>query len=686
MVAARLALLFWRRGRGRQQVALALTAGGILVSVVLALLALSVRPALADRADRIAWREGAQSDATVRGVAPWARQATTTDQHGERTITRVDLAPMAEADPASGSEPAGPTRPAPPGLARFPAAGEIFASPAMAQLLGSVPVDELAGRYPGTVVGTVAAEGLAHDDELLVVVGHPAGALLEDGHPIAAFARWGHDPDLDLYQTLASTATVLLVVPTLLLVGAAARLTAAHREQRLAALRLAGATPASVVALTALEVLLSAVVGTALGIVVYLLVLPLAGRLPLAGGTFPVTDLRLGPVELGAALAVVPALAAVAAVVALRRVVVGPLGVSRRTTPRRPRAARFVVLPVAWTVFAASVLTMRAGGSSLGALSGLGAVIATLAVLGPWVTWAIGAALTRVARSPASLLAGRRISADPKGAYRTVSGMVLASLIAGFLFGVLPTLDAAQGSAQGRRELAVDVAPDRVDAVRRALAVVEPSAQVIWLTGEDAGTDLRTDPPQGPASAQDGSGPPTASRRVEALVVASTPTAVDRARTAIVRADPAAAIRSWDRDGRGRLLLADLGRASGVLALASLVLASAATAVSGCASILDQRLTLARLRLVGTPIAVLQRARRWQTLVPLVVASTGALASGASAGLGMLLAFGVGSARIQVPEVAPIVLLGVAAVAAGLAVVALTRPLLVVTSRAEPRA
>ena len=84
------------------------------------------------------------------------------------------------------------------------------------------------------------------------LVGHPAGGLgattgvsaaadtagAADGYepsagnvaegdvvPIGGFASWGSDVDLDQYQTLAQMAAVLLVVPTFLLVGAAARLT-----------------------------------------------------------------------------------------------------------------------------------------------------------------------------------------------------------------------------------------------------------------------------------------------------------------------------------------------------------------------------------------------------------------------------------------------------------------------------
>ena len=667
-VVPRLALLFWQRGGARQRATLALTAAGVAASVVLALLALSVSPAISTRADHVAWR----TTAAVPSAEASAFERTAIDRYRDRTITRVDL------------EPTGRGRPdVPPGLRSFPDPGQIWVSPAMARLLASQPQSALADRYPGRVVGEIGPIGLAHAEELVVVVGRAPGsrhatvagtgrfgALVGGGSvvPVAAFARHGLDEELDVYRTLARMAAVLLVVPTFLLVGAAARLTAAQRQQRLAVLRLAGATPAAVVGLTALEILGAALVGTVVGVLGYLLALPLASHLPLAGGRFPVEDLRLDPAALLGALVLVPVAAAGSAVLALRGVVVGPLGVTRRTRPRRPSLLRFLVVPMAWVAFVSSAATMRGGGSTTGALLGLGAVIATLSVVGPWITWLLGTALTRLARRPAPLIAGRRIVDDPKGAYRTVSGMVLAGLVAGFLFAVLPSLEAVHFGDHRSSEVSVTVGADRVPAVRAAVRAADPGARTVLARWSDEDTGV------------DGAAVPALASGV---VDASSLDRLDLVRTAVARADPDAVVGAGDDPPSFRLLLDDLGRASVVMALASLLMATAAIATSGAASILDQRLTLARLRLVGTPIAVLQRARRWQVLLPLVFASSGAMASGAVAGLVMLYAFG--HQQVADPAVGRMVLLGGAALLAGAGVVAATRPLLVATSRSTPR-
>lgn len=692
MTVIRLASLLWRRGGARQRATLALTAAGVLVSTVLALLVVSVLPALGARADRTAWRSPLQHRDMIQHLG---FERTTDDSFRGLGIVRVDLAPTADGSTS--------TLPAPPGLSRFPGPGEFFASPALADLMSSSSTaSDLADRYPGERAGTIGPAGLAHEDELVVVVGRPAGALDHldradagtaayrglvspiDGFAtrmdeVAATADPARQDDAETYRVLAQMAAVLLVVPTVLLIGAAARLTAAQRSQRLAALRLAGATPGTVIALTALEIAGAAAVGVVAGIATYLLVLPLAAHIPLGGGRFPVADLRLAPAALAVAALVVPALAVITAVLALRGVVGGPLQATRRVRPRRPRIVRLLVVPLSWIAFVAAASSMRDGGSSTGVLIGLGAVIVTLAVIGPWLTWLVGTVLGWVARGPSTLIAARRIADDPKAAYRTVSGMVLAGLIAGFLFGVLPTIDSVALPDDRQTALSLEVPTADVEAVSASLDARVPLSVRWWEDEDGEGLELPLRP-----SSSDGDPRTDADVRTGTVLVAGRAN-IERARTAVLAASPdASATSPYELTGE-RVLLDDLKRASTVMSVAALLMATAAAGIGGAAAILDQRLTLARLRLVGTPLGVLQRARRWQTLVPLVLASVGAMAFGATAGLVMMAAFGVSDERIAPPDLASMGLIGVAALVAGLGVVSLTRPLLVAVSRSTPR-
>ncbi len=143
---------------------------------------------------------------------------------------------------------------------------------------------------------------------------------------------------------------------------------------------------------------------------------------------------------------------------------------------------------------------------------------------------------------------------------------------------------------------------------------------------------------------------------------------------------------------RGSTMLADPPKAatarhsaSVVMSLAALGLATVATAIGGTASILDQRVTLARLRLAGTSLTVLQRARRWQAVVPLGLASVGAMVSGAVAAQVLMVAVGAREDQVLPPDIPPMVGLGLAALVAGAAAIALTRPVLVAATRATPR-
>ncbi|HEU5150060.1 MAG TPA: hypothetical protein VFU19_06155 [Iamia sp.] len=643
MTVLRITGLLARRGGGRQWTVLGLTTVGVLAATALALLALSVSPALGARGDRTSWRFA--TPAAEPATAP-AVQSTRLDAYRGQEIVIVDLAATGVAPP-----------PVPPGLDRFPAPGEVVLSPALAELVATEPAAALGDRFGGTVVGQVGPAGRAIAGDLVAVVGHTPDTIPGgEATPIASFATTGRHGDLESYQVMAQLAAVLLVVPTLLLVGALARLTAAQREQRLAALRLVGATPGLVVAVTALETAVAALLGALGGVATYLTVLPAAARIELAGGPFALADLRLGAGALLAAVAVVPVLAAVSATVALRRVVIGPLGVSRRTAGRRPRVVRLAVVPVAWIALVATAGDMSEGDSTAPILLGLGAVILTLAVVGPWLTWVVGALMARLGRRPGPVLAGRRITDDARGTYRTVSGMVLAGLIAGFLFGVIPTIRAVSADVER-----LDEATDLSVAVRTEdEAVIERIAgtdELGWWSegGWSTGT-----------------------------VVAEAGTDVEVLRTAILAAG--ADVSSYaDLDAEARLMVEDLGRASVVMSLAALGLATVATAIGGTASILDQRVTLARLRLAGTSLRVLQRARRWQAVVPLGLASIGAMASGAVASQILMVAVGAREEHVVGPDLGPMAALGLAALLAGVAAIALTRPVLVAATRATPR-
>lgn len=75
----------------------------------------------------------------------------------------------------------------PPGLARFPSPGDVFVSPALAELRGSEPA--LAERFP-VITGTIGPDGLLASNELRVIVGGRPD-VFDRTFNVATFNRFG---------------------------------------------------------------------------------------------------------------------------------------------------------------------------------------------------------------------------------------------------------------------------------------------------------------------------------------------------------------------------------------------------------------------------------------------------------------------------------------------------------------
>lgn len=281
-----------------------------------------------------------------------------------------------------------------------------------------------AGRSdPQRLSGALAVLAFAVATALLLVVLGGFNAFLSRAR------EPGSTPDDGFYVLLAGVASMLLLVPLTTLGGAAARLAMARRDERLAALRLAGATTGQVSALTLLDALTQALVGAVLGV---------AGTFALIFAVLPVTfqDRPFTYAELvapwwvfAATVAGVAAVALISAAASLRKVAITPLGVAARHTPHPLHWTRLVPLGLFVAVFAVLNASGRADIAVLALMVAGG--LAMLNVLGPWVVSLIGGLTARWARTAPTLLASRRIIDDPKGTWRSVGGVALCTFIAG---------------------------------------------------------------------------------------------------------------------------------------------------------------------------------------------------------------------------------------------------------------
>ena len=392
--------------------------------------------------DRFAWLETgfSGSDAPIGHPAAhppllWRLRA---DYFDGKTIGRVDLAAT-----GSGS-------PVPPGIPALPGAGEFYASPALAALLRTTPANELADRYPGRLIGTIRDVALPSPDSTIIVIGHaPAqlrglpGVRRVDRISTTVPGDCSGDCAVGVGTNYRGLVLILAVVvaallfPVLILVGGATRLSAARREQRFAAMRLVGATPGQITTIATVESALATVVGVLAGLGMFFATRPLLAKIPFTGDRFFLSDVSLNALDVALVVIGIPLGAVVAARLALRRVTVSPLGVTRRVTRKPPRAWRAVPL-----LAGIAELGYFAYFDDIGAQSGtsptieavaflLGVllVMAGIVIAGPWLTMLASRLAVRRANRPATLLASRRLADDPHAGFRAISGVVLAVFV-----------------------------------------------------------------------------------------------------------------------------------------------------------------------------------------------------------------------------------------------------------------
>ena len=376
------------------------------------------------------------------GVAPlWWHPGS--DIFDGQTISRFDVAAT------------GASSPVPPGIPRDPGPGQYYASPALAALLRSTPANQLAGRYPGHLAGTIGDAALPSPDSLVIIIGRTPAQLAhtpnsvrvtsisrtELGWPVPrteanpqglTYAPLDPGGGASAIDLILSVVALAILAPVLIFIATATRLSAARREERFAAMRLAGATRRQVSLLAATESTVAGILGVAAGFAIFFLLrIPVAG-IPFIGQPFFPSELTLSLRDILAVAIGVPVFAAVAALLALRRVHISPLGVARRATPKPPRAWRVVPLLAGlaelgfWTIHGhpASI-----SGQIQAFMSSFLLIIVGLFIAGPWLTMAAARAMARWTSRPATLLAARRLADDPRAAFRAVSGLVLALFI-----------------------------------------------------------------------------------------------------------------------------------------------------------------------------------------------------------------------------------------------------------------
>ena len=433
----RLGLRLTLRSGREAFVRLAVTTAAVAVGVALLLGVLAEFHAFQAQSNQPCW--ACTSGDPVPATLPASGELwnNSVDFYQGQTLTRLDVAAL------------GADAPVLPGISKLPVAGQFYASPALAALLRTVPADELGDRFPGTMIGTIGQAGLTGPGQLAVYIGSTPTALNAiDG------TTWvtsiGTAPASEVFTPFFRYAfgigVLAVLFPMLVLISTATRLAASRREERFAALRLVGGTPADIRMIAAVESVVSAFFGAVVGVVIWLLVQPLVAGGALIGTQYFSSTVTPAAWEYAAMVIGVPVIALIAALVSLRRVQISPLGVSRRTTPKRPTFWRLIVLAlgVAVYLYGLSVTSHQSIGAAT--YPGLLLTMVGLVVAGPWFTWATARLFGSVSRGAAPLLASRRLADNPKAAFRSVTGLVLAVFLGTMVGALVPAVNSTEAS------------------------------------------------------------------------------------------------------------------------------------------------------------------------------------------------------------------------------------------------
>jgi hypothetical protein len=666
-------------GSGREAALRVLvTAAAVALGVGLLLAALAGVNGLHAQTGRGAWLDTSAQGSPPTSTSGGLLWLSGTGQFGNQAIDTIDVAAT------------GPDAPVPPGLPHLPGPGDYYASPALTALLRSQPANELRDRFAGRQIGTIGAAALPSPNSLIIVSGHTARQLSRapgavwvgaiQRTPASCYACQNPTGSGPVLQFILAGGAVALLLPVLIFIATASRLSAARREERFAAMRLVGATPRQVSVVSAVEAVVAALAGVAVGFALFFVFRPLLYHVPFTGAPFAQGDLSLHWTGIVIAVIGVPLAAVVSARLALRRVQISPLGVQRRASSRPPRIARIIPLLAGIAVLAyfdAAGKPGSNGGQLLELLAGFVLLIVGLVLAGPWFTTAGARLMASRASRPSALIAGRRLLDNPKAAFRFISGLVIALFVGSAAIGALSSIAAASGSGGGsagkdtlaepfcsfsasdcpasaevpsvpgqvlanlrttpgvRSVTVVHQSPSRAP-LRNSFGVVAcdqlaktpaigkcaqgaPAASIGYFLSNVLGHNSHASSavwPSAHLSAAD-----LAKLPADAVVVATngSSSAIERARTTLERAFPfqGTPVAVDAFDSSTVRLLTMIQDMTDVVIVASLIIAACSLAVNIAAGLGERKRPFSLLRLTGVPTALLHRVVALESALPL---------------------------------------------------------------------
>ncbi|MFF3381047.1 ABC transporter permease [Streptomyces sp. NPDC002680] len=476
--------LLFGSGRGTRVRFLLMTLGGSLGVCALALV-LTIPAILAAHDGRSAARDPQVYPGGTK-AAGHALVLQRSDPHGSKPFGRVFLAPGTDDTPAP-----------PPGLSRLPSPGEVYVSPALHDQLRREP--GLKGLLPGTEKGVIGAAGLTDPNELYAYIGTARDTIGTDARALRSFGS-AYPPttavDSSTLDIIRFTLAALVLLPLGVFLSVCAKLSAASRNRRLAALRLLGLSARGTQRVNAAETVVAALLGAVLGLGEFWLLNQIMARTGLPGLKWYPGDGALSASTVAVCLLGCPALAWFVGRASARAAATNPLSTRRTAAPRSPRVWGALLLVTGLGVvvgYCATGLTAHpAQSDGVNALlvpagvllTGLGLVL-TL----PLLSYALARRLARSGNLTLNL-AMRRNEVEPGSAMRVVTGLVLLVFCASLAQGVLVELDQVSRSDSPTQEYGLSLSALSTDQQRRLREIPGVDTDVLVMHHVD---DLQSD-------------------------------------------------------------------------------------------------------------------------------------------------------------------------------------------------
>lgn len=442
-----------------------LTAVGVGLGVALLLLTSAIPSAMAARDDR----EDARDD-----IGLVLHEETRTTKPSDKTLVVANTDTTYHGVDVRGRllQPEGSRAPLPPGVAKFPATGEMVVSPALDELLKSGDGKLLSERLPYRVVGTIGESGLVGSRELSYYAGADGLAKRIDGSTVGRIEHFGDVTDQSAGEEmdpvlllLILVVLVVLLMPVAVFIATAVRFGGERRDRRLAALRLVGADGRMTRRIAAGEALAGSVLGLAFGAVFFLIGRQIAGSVEVFHlSVFP-SYLNPSPALAVLIAVAVPASAVLVTLFALRGVVIEPLGVVRTAKPPRRRLWWRLLMPLAGLALLYPMIGQGSDNGDFNEYMVTGGVVLLLVGVTALLPWIVEAFVARMGSGSVSWqLAVRRLQLSSGTAARMVNGIAVAvagAIALQMLFaGVDDRFTTPTGMDTSRANLEIEMEPD----------------------------------------------------------------------------------------------------------------------------------------------------------------------------------------------------------------------------------